>query len=152
MYKPFIECKLETAIAGGKIDTLFLYAPCKRHTPITAKIGSMMLGGAFKFNQSLGKEAATQTDAPKKDESDDGNDNPFSDVSAAQMVMMLKSVPSDDYNFFAEFCGEFDALMLSDNICKPKDSDKSLAAGYYDQISLLDADKMMGDYLKNFFM
>lgn len=148
MYKPFIEIELEKHIECGAIKKIMLYEPTNIHRPLTAKIESMMMGGMAKIQQAMGSDNVPD----QSSDSDDKEENPFAKISATQMLVTLKMVPSDNYDFYVEFCDLFKLLMLSDNICKPVDSDKKITVAQYDELSAKDADRIMGGYLKSFFM
>lgn len=149
MYKPFVEFKLEHAIAGGKVDTLILYAPNNSHTPLTAVLYNMLNSGMMKFAQANKSNEVETEEVSEQSEAKIGNI--FEGKTGQEITQLLKMIPSDDYKFYASFCDTFRALMLSDNICKVKSEDKKIPSGYFDSISMFDGERMMGVYLENFF-
>ena len=147
MLKNSFEFKLEHPIAGGKVTELILYAPRNLHRPKTAKLDAMIRGGMLEIQAKLNAPVA-----PPTVEEDNDSGNPFDSMSALQIVEMIKMMPSTDFTFYPLFCDTFRGLILSVNICKIKDSDAQLNEGYYDQMVSADGDRLMGEYIKNFFI
>ena len=142
MQQSFFEFTLTTPISGN-VTTLSLHAPCNIHRPLTAKLDSMLKSGMFKlaqYSSAQGNEEQAPA-APKDDKS--------SFMEAAQIMDMLPMIPSDDFSFYGDFCDTFKALMLSDGICKI--TDKRIGTGHYDSMSQNDGNRLMGEYIANFF-
>jgi hypothetical protein len=139
LYKDFIDFKLKTAIGSDKKE-LVLYGPRHIHLPLTAKIDNMIMSGIMKLQSNVSREPSNN---------DSGE---LSDMKASDIVAMLKVIPSDDYSFYMDFCETFKALLLSTDICKFKDDNKQMAEGHYDAITKADGERLMGEYLKNFFI
>lgn len=140
MHKDFFEFKLDEPL-NSDIKELILYGPRSIHRPLMGKIDSMLMNGMMRFQGSEGVE----------NEGMATSDNPFDNISAQELVTMLKAVPSETYDFFTIFCDTFKALVLSPNICKIKHSNSPLGNADFDKMSYRDADRLMGEYLKNFF-
>ena len=146
MEKAFFEFTLAHPIDGGKTTELMLHMPRNVHRPLTAKLDSMLFGGMMEFSKSANVNV---TDTPS---SEDADENALSAFTPLQIVGMLKVIPSKDYSFYESFCDTFKALMLSSNICKAKETDKGLTVGQYDSMSIEDGDKLLGEYIKRFFI
>lgn len=145
MYKEFFEFKLNQPI-DNVIKELVLYAPRAIHRPNMGKLESMLMNGMMRFQKEVQKE-----DQPQQNVSGEESENPFENVNALEIVAMLKAVPSDDYTFFPIFCDVFKGLMISSQICKIKHNNHQLGEGDYDKLSSPDLDRLMGEYIKNFF-
>lgn len=143
MHKDFFEFKLDDSL-NGDIKELILYAPRSIHRPLMGKIDSMVMNGMMRFQGSEKSEKM-------ENEGSSSSENPFDAISAQELVTMLKAVPSETYDFFTIFCDTFKALILSPHICKIKHNNMALGNADFDKMSYRDADRMMGEYLKNFF-
>lgn len=141
MSENFFEFKLADA-PNDDMKELILYGPKNIHRPITDKLYSMFISGITNLSNSR-NQASHETS---------NDENPFKDVTAMELIWTLRGIPSPHYDFFKTFCEEFKALILSDQICKMKKTNGNLPVGYYDQMTIGDGDRLIGEYFKNFFI
>lgn len=134
------EFTLESPLAAVK--SLILYSPRNIHRPIIDCLASMFICGMN--SMSKGNE--------KKDVSHETSKNSLSDITASEIAWMIKSVPSDNYDFAQKFSEKFKMLLLSDGICQNKADNSKFGEAYYDQLSIEDGDRLMGEYVKNFII
>lgn len=146
MYKNFFEFKLNTSI-GGKYNELVLYAPKNIHRPLLAKIDYAIRTGLLEFSKLSNNQEVNNSQPTAENE----NSNIFENMDATQIVNLIKMLPSKEDDFLSKFYQNFKQLMLSSEICKIKDNNQQLQEGYYDQMSAEDGDRLMGEYVKNFF-
>ena len=144
MHKDFFEFKLEQPI-NQEIKELILYAPKNVHRPLMGKLDCMLMNGMMRFQDT---QAGADSSPPERSED---SDNIFSTIESDQLIAMLKAVPSDNYDFFTIFCAAFKDLILAPEICKMKTDNKRFPEGYFDKMSYRDGDRLIGEYLKNFF-
>lgn len=131
--------KLTTTINLDKSE-LILYAPRNLHRPLAAKLENMIMSGMFSVQQTMKETVESKN-----------NEKFNNEMSPEDIIKMLQVIPSQNYDFYPEFCDIFKALILSDGICKFIDN-KKIEIAHYDEITLYDSDRLMGEYLKNFFI
>lgn len=148
MYKNFFEFRLTSSIAN-KYNDLVLYAPKNIHRPLLAKIDHFIRAGLLEFSKLSNNQEVNNVQSTS--DSNNENGNLFENMEAMQIVNLIKMLPSKNEDSLSKFYQDFKQLILSSEICKIKDNNQQLQEGYYDQMNAEDGDRLMGEYVKNFF-
>lgn len=121
-------------------QVLTLYAPAKRNRKQTIKIKKG-------FYRAMNYHQAQNNDKEAVAASSDADKAADAELSGSEVLMAIYMSDVD----MTSFDKAFEELLLSPGICKVDDS-VGLTSPILDELSDGDVDRLLGDYMENFFL